>query len=261
MQAFVGIIGGNRQNESSKSELTFWGTRYDSLNDPQDFTFASKVVLPKMKKAIEQIKELSEENSEDVEVFPYIVSFSERRDSDFMWEHYKADVCLELDDSCFSPWLEENGKIHAFWDKCEYAKEDDIDDTFFKKWKESKVYLNNLNDMTRHACVYIKRKAFEQEREWRLYMADAVLPHSNGNRELINMEQPQDVKFKCVRNKDIVLYKEFKLPAEALKGIIVNERDWNHFQKVKKHIEVLLRVKGFYPENISIKQTNCYPLK
>lgn len=33
-----------------------------------------------------------------------------------------------------------------------------------------------------------------------------------------------------------------------------------HFQRVKKHIEVLLRCWGFYTEDIRIEQTNRYPL-
>lgn len=261
MQAFVGIVGNNSKSDGVAQKLTFWGTRYDSMNDPLDYMFASTVVLPKIKKSIEQMKELDDEESEDVESYPYIVSFSELRDSEFMWDHYKAGICLELDSNCFLPWIQEKGKINAFWDKCEYAEEDEIDEAFIKKWKESKVYLKNLNDMARHACVYIKRKAFEQEREWRLYIADHVLSHFKANGESCRMEQPQNVKVKCVRDNDIILYKEFLLPAEALKGIIVNDRDWTHFRKVKKHIEVVLRENGFCLENIAIKQTNCYPLK
>ncbi|MBQ7421156.1 MAG: DUF2971 domain-containing protein [Prevotella sp.] len=260
MNAFVGIIGGYDNGDNTHC-LTFWGTRYDSLNDPQDYVFASKVVLPKFKKAIENMKNLKEEEVEDVESFPYIVSFSENRDSDFMWKHYKAEICLELDSKCFSPWIEKEGKINAFWGKCEYAEESEIDDVFFEKWRSSGVYTTNLNDMARHACVYIKRKAFEQEKEWRLYMSDSVLPHFKANGDSYEMEQPQDVKVKCVRDKDIILYKEFTPPAEALKGIIVNDKDWDHFQKVKNHIEILLRKKGFYPEDIKIEQTNSYPLK
>ena len=261
MNAFVGIIGGNNNDSNTAANLTFWGTRYDSMNDPQDYIFASRVVLPKFKKAIENMNSLTEEETEDVESFSYIVSFSENRDSEFMWKHYKAEICLELDSSLFSPWTAKEEKINGFWDKCEYAEESDIDDVFFEKWRKSKVYLKNLNDMARHACVYIKRKAFEPEKEWRLYMADGALSHFKSNGESCKMEQPQDVKVKYIRDNDIIFYKEFVLPSQALKGIIVNDRDWDHFQKVKKHIEVLLRKRGFFPEDITIKQTNCYPLE
>lgn len=261
MQAFVGIVGGYSEHEGVDTRLTFWGTRYDSMNDPLDYLFASQVVMPRIMESVVKMEELEEEESEDIISYPYIVSFSEQRDSEFMWKHYNADICLELDPNCFSPWLEENGSIKAFWDKCEYAEEYEIDESFVKKWRESKVYLKNINDMARHACVYIKRKAFEQEKEWRLYMTDCILPHFRANGNSHEMEQPQNTKVKCVRDNDIILYKEFPLPGKALKGIIVNDRDWSHYQKVKKHIEVLLRKCGFYPEDISIKQTNCYPLK
>ena len=260
LSAFVGIVGGFRNEKKTHPVLTFWGTRYDCLNDPQDYLFASKVVLPKIKNAIVLMNSDNEEEIEDVEFFPYIVSFSESCDSDFMWKHYKADVCLEIDSEYFTPWLEDNGKIKAFWDKCVYAEEDEIDDSFIYKWKNSMTCFKNINDMARHACVYIKRAAFREEKEWRLYVSDCLLSEFKANGETYKSEQPQDVKVKSIHNKDIIFYKEFTLPAEALKGIIVNNVDCESYQKVKKHIELLLRQKGFFLGDLSIRQTNRYPI-
>ncbi len=260
MNAFVGIIGGYKSEEHTHPNLTFWGSRYDCMNDPQDYLFASEVVLPKIKDAIAKMNNDNEEETEDVESFPYIVSFSESRDSDFMWKHYKADVCLELESEYFTPCLNEDGKIKAFWDKCVYAEEDEIDDTFIDKWKSSLSYLKNINDMARYACVYIKRAAFRDEKEWRLHISDCNLSRFNKSGEIDRGEQPQDVKVKCIRDKDIVLYKEFVLPAKALKGIIINDVKWDNYKSIKRHIELLLRQKGFFLGNISIRQTNRYPL-
>lgn len=266
LDALVGILKKDEVKDSKgktkfSSSLVFWGSRYDCMNDPQDFLFASQVVLPKIIKSIEQREDISEDLKENNDAFPYIVSFSENEDDDSMWKHYNAEVCLKIDTSYLFPWIEEDGVIKGFWGKCLYAKEKDIDDQFFKSWRNSLQYIENIPSMARHACVYIKRDAFKIEREWRLYLSDETLPHVRQNGDCYYAEHPQDVKVKFVHDKDIVFYKEFRIDAKALKGIIINDTDFVHFHKMKKHIEVLLMSKGFYPEDISIEQTSRYPLK
>ena len=240
--------------------LTFWGSRYDCMNDPQDFTFASNVVLPKIRKALEGRNDIPEEYKEVNKGYPYIVSFTENRDDESMWKHYHAEVCLELETSYIPPSIEKDGIIKGFYGKCIYAREREIDDKFIESWENSQQYIENIYSMAQHACVYIKRKAFEQEKEWRLYIADEKLPHVKQNGESYLAEQPQEVKVKCIRNRDIVFYKEFRIDPKALKGILVNETDWNRFQSVKKHIEILLESKGFCSKDIVIDQTDRYPL-
>lgn len=266
LDALVSILKKEEVKDSKEkikfsSSLVFWGSRYDCMNDPQDYLFASQVVLPKIMKSIEQQEDIREDLKENNDAFPYIVSFSEIEDDDSMWKHYNAEVCLKIDTSYLSPWIEDGGVIKGFWGKCLYAKEKDIDDQFFESWRSSLQYIENIPSMARHACVYIKRDAFKIEREWRLYLSDEKSAHFKPNGDCHYTEQPQDVKVKFVRDKDIVFYKEFHIDAKALKGIIINDTDFEHFHKVKKHIEVLLMIRGFYPEDISIEQTSRYPLK
>jgi hypothetical protein len=265
LDALVGILKKEVTNDSSGntktlSSLTFWGSRYDCMNDPQDYIFASKVVLPKVIKSLEQRDDINDDLKENDEMFPYIVSFTENRDDELMWKHYNADVCLEIDTNYLSPWIQDKEWIKGFWGKCIYAKEQDIDDKFIKAWRNSFQYIENIPSMARHACVFIKRKAFEPENEWRLYIADENSSYIRTNGDIDNFEHPKDVKVKVVRDKDIVLYKEFRIDAKALKGIIINDTDFEHFQRVKKHLEVLLISRGFYPKAIQIEQTNRYPL-
>lgn len=243
------------------SSLVFWGSRYDCMNDPQDYLFASQVVLPKILKLLEQREDITEDLKENNDAYPYIVSFSENEDDDSMWRHYNAEICLKIDTSYLSPWIELDGVIKGFWGKCIYAKEQDIDESFFESWRNSLQYIENIPSMARHACVYIKRNAFKIEKEWRLYLSDETLPHIRSNGDCYYTEQPQDVKVKFIRNNDIVFYKEFRIDAKALKSIIINDTDFEHFHKVKKHIEILLRSRGFYPEDVLIEQTSRYPLK
>ena len=102
MEAFIGIIGGYKNNDTDPASLTFWGTRYDSMNDPQDYVFATKVVLPKIQKAIENMDNLKEEETENVESHPFIVSFSEMRDNEFMWAQFFGyfDGATTISESC-----------------------------------------------------------------------------------------------------------------------------------------------------------------
>lgn len=248
------------KGKKHESSLTFWGSRYDCMNDPQDFMFASNVVLPKIQKALEGRNDILEEHKEVNKGYPYIVSFTENRDDESMWKHYHAEVCLELDTKYISPSIEKEGIIKCFYGKCLYAKESEIDEKFIESWEKSQQYIDNIYSMAQHACVFIKRKAFERENEWRLYIADEKLPHIKLNGETYYTEQPQEVKVKCIRNRDIVFYKEFRIVPEALKGILVNETDWNRFHSVKKHIEILLESKGFCSKDIVIDQTERYPL-
>ena len=265
LEALAGIlkkeeIKGSTGKSKQKSSLVFWGSRYDCMNDPQDYLFATQVVLPKIMKSLERRDDIAEELKENNDAYPYIVSFSENEDDDSMWKHYNAEVCLKIDTSYLSPWITVDGIIKGFWGKCIYAKERDIDDSLFESWRNSLHYIENIPSMARHACVYIKRDAFRIEKEWRLYLSDETLPHVRSNGDCYYTEQPQDVKVKFIRDNDIVFYKEFQIDAKALTGIIINDTDWSHFQKVKKHIEVLLMSRGFYPEDIIIEQTNRYPI-
>ena len=65
LDALVGILKKEIDDSSGKREkqnsLTFWGSRYDCMNDPQDYLFASKVVLPKILKAFELREDISED--------------------------------------------------------------------------------------------------------------------------------------------------------------------------------------------------------
>ena len=233
------------------------------MNDPQDYTFASNVVVPKLIHAIKDLPDIDEESSEYVEEIPYIVSFTENEDNDSMWTHYNAEVSLELDKSYLEDLLQEKGDntITAFFGKCEYASEENLDDAFIRKWKESHVYLNNLPAMAQYASVFIKRDAFRREREWRLFSSATKLymvTEKHGVDCIETSNKP--VKVKCIKDHDIVLYMEFTIPFQALKGIVINDTDLEHYHKVKKHLEVLLVQKGISPKTISIRQTRRYPL-
>lgn len=59
LDALLGILRKEEKRDTTckvkcSSSLVFWGSRYDCMNDSQDYLFASRVVLPKNLKSIEQ---------------------------------------------------------------------------------------------------------------------------------------------------------------------------------------------------------------
>lgn len=247
--ALIGIIQSNK--------LVFRGTRYDSMNDPTDYIFAANTAIPKVLQELKQISNLTEEEKDYCEMYPYTVSFTENCDDGFMWKHYGSEVSLEICIDAFYPTYKVDEKVKFFFDKCIYTNEEELNDAFIKKWKES-IETNNLTEIAQYACVYIKRDAFRREKEWRMYSADYKTATVNG--KYFATEMPVDIKVAKVREKDIILYKEFILPSTALTGIIVNDNDPAHFSKVKKHIQLLLQQNKFSLDNITIRQTKNYPL-
>lgn len=87
-RALLGII--------NKDELVFHGSRYDCMNDPNDCTFASRIVLPQVLQSIENDPHFTSKEKDFIEAFPYVVSFSENEDEESMWHHYGSQICLCL---------------------------------------------------------------------------------------------------------------------------------------------------------------------
>lgn len=218
LQALLGIIQSHK--------LEFHGSRYDTMNDPTDCTFASEFVMPKIMTALEG-SDLSDKQKEFVEMFPYIVSFSEKKDDDLMWRHYGSQVCLELDSKIVRNEIEclcGKGEF-IYYNKCEYCNDLNVDEAF-------ELLVNRLKDFSTDnvptdaqiAMAFIKRDAFKREEEWRIIWLDAMgliaSGMNNGNCNIFDCEIPNGVS-SYIRGNDIVLYKKFYLPAKALKGIIL----------------------------------------
>lgn len=73
-------------------------------------------------------------------------------------------------------------------------------------------------------------------------------------------EDTNDVRCAGVKDGMLRLYKEFYLPSECLKGIIIHAFDDN-FQIQKKHLEIWLRQNGFDIDPGFIKETSSYPVR
>lgn len=237
-----------------KDNICFWGTRYDSMNDPTDSIYAREIVIPLFKITVEE-SELDDYEKDDSEAFPYIVSFSKKEDDFYMWRTYKADIALEFNRDIVKEYVDnEKGPSYIYFEDCEYPKDKDgIHQTFIEN-------LNTINQgqgtmlSARHAIAFIKRKEFEDEQEVRLVTFDHEGTSFNEKGECIDHEIPQNIGVKMVRNKDLILYKEFRLPKEALAGVIINTNSNEHYEKLKSHIKLFLHQQG-YRHEIEMRKT------
>lgn len=241
LDAFTKIV-----NESG---LCFHGTRYDSLNDPTDFTYAEEKILPVFRKCL---KEQGHENGEDDDgIYPYIVSFSKQEDDFNMWRMYHSEVAIELD----AEWIRKSiaSKPDVLFKECKYPEsEDELHEEFCKLFNEAEQCVNDLPLTAREQVMFIKRKEFKNENEFRLCTYDNHLFQASDG-EQTDCEIPQNINFR-LRGKDLVLYKEFHIAKCALLGLIVNEPDEKCFCKTEKHIRLWLRQLG-YSEKLDIRQS------
>ncbi|MBQ8361462.1 MAG: hypothetical protein IJX44_05890 [Bacteroidaceae bacterium] len=258
LEALKGILSEN------KDQLCFWGTRYDSMNDSTDCIFAESHIIPCVKSALEEYG-YSEDALEDVEAYPYIVSFSQAKDSFFMWRTYKAEIAIELDDAVIKSEVGElkDGKYHSglYYGKCRYPKDtQDMHQVFVDLFNQAEKTINSLMDTVREQLPLIKYFGFEYEQESRLFQLDYNLSIFHGESgKFIDGEIPNGIGVKCVRDHDFVFYKKFFLPIKALSGIIINCNDEKHFEKIKSHLELFLKMQGItHPIDITQSKTCKY---
>lgn len=248
-QALLGII--------QKNEIIFHGSRHDCMNDPNDCMFARNIVLPAILANLEHSK-FTEKEKEVIESFPYVVSFSEKEDDKFMWEHYGSQVCLVLSSDEIKRECDTSREHLGIWGKCRYAENDDVPKIFSKIFN-TKPQSDKIVDNVMEACSFIKRKAFQIEKEWRLVANDYNTFYLQPDGKCVDAEIPdKNTKFKSDIKGYIMPYKEFRIAPSALKGIIVNEDNPSDFFRIKHHIELLL-IKNGFTSDIKIKQTNKYP--
>lgn len=226
-------------------DICFWGTRYDSLNDPTDCIYAEEDILPEFKAFLEET-DANENELEDIETYPYVVSFSRIEDDFNMWRMYKAEIAIELDAEVIRNMVEAKyekniiaSQDELFWGECKYPKDKEEKRQVFAELYNTTQSTDKPVIEAREILPLIKRPEFANENEYRLYAFDYNLGIGDGENAR-ECEIPHNIHTKCIRNKDFILYKEFHLPVNSLKGFIINVRDDAHFEKVKSHLELIL---------------------
>ena len=238
--------------------LCFWATRYDSMNDPTDYIYSKQKVEKQLKSYYKNCK------WENEDAYPYILSFSKKEDDFYMWRMYSANISFEIDYEEIRKWVSDNNLRNDKVDflvlgECRYPQDDD---NIIDKFKEIRNELNPCNDEhvnAQEAFVFIKRFEFKDENEIRLCAFDydgSIFYEKNDKYVICDLEIPKNVKVKCVKDNDIILYKEFRIPKTALTGIFINCNTNEEFEKIKSHIRVVLLSKRYDITKIHIRKTN-----
>lgn len=259
-EALIGIL--------KKGYLCFWGSRYDSMNDPTEVLYAKEIVLPAL---INSLKGTDREwETKDVEdVYAYIVSFSRKEDDFNMWRLYNAEVALVIDSDALSEAkIGTDGEKHnelssqlVSVKEVKYANDENVPQVAVELFYDSdNRYETSIERFCCEVFPYIKNEAYSIEEEVRMVCLDyngATASYNNGEPLTVDVEMPRDVKCRGSRKGSILLYKEFLVKKEALKKIVVRTHDENYFEKVKKQLRVLLVSNG-YKANLPIERTKSF---
>lgn len=261
-------------------QLHFWATRYDYLNDGEEFKKGIEVlntIIPKIKKEFktEEAKKISgyitELGNELKKYYKsgntgfYVVSLSEEADSLPMWRMYGNDcngIAIGLD---FDIVYHEYDKTETIGKeklrKVSYERDKSIEHTIksiYELWKtletrEGVELANEYANIVNLLCIYIKSQHFEYEKEWRVALYDWDI-------------KPDDIEEKCYRpirfrskNGIIIPYKEISLTTNAIKSITLGPRyDLN---RCKESLKMFLKSRNINADKIKITQSNVpyYP--
>ena len=257
LNSLLGIIGSDSKN------LTFWGSRYDCMNDPLDYQFAKNRLLPKM---MDVAYEISKEQNfpkyalKEIDTIPYIVSFSKKKDDFLRWRMYNAKVALVLDKCYFSEAMPNRALI-----ECEYVDQglSNIRESFFRIDEQISNCIN-ISANTSRISTFIKEKSFETEGEVRLATWDY---YDNDGNKLILSDCKEDGKSVCSEvksrvnaNGKMVLFKKFYIDKNSLAGIIVHSYSQVEFKNIQNILRSFLISKSFSREVFeNITLTNAYP--
>lgn len=248
--------------------LHFHGSRYDCMNDPTDYRFARDFNTSKLKAS------LSKEEIKNTDIYyPYIVSFCKNADDFLMWRLYNAEVSLVLDTNKFpfDKWSyvnKERVPIHekTFWGEVEYCNKETIGEVSAMIFNRLKSQTDNhLDDFNLEVNPLIKHEAYSHEHEYRIFKFGyytGEMHYAKDKEEncvSYRCEIPKDAEIRDIKDGDIRFYKDFLLPKDALKKIIVHTFDEKKFKSIKKHLVLFLNNNGYF--DVDISQTKSYPVK
>ena len=283
------------QTAPSEKGLCFWATRFDCFGDKDEYKLGIEIIkrmLPRFEKDIQQDRRVASSFVwEDIKAnitlpFPYIVSFTDRYDNEYMWEHYGCHgggVVLELDDSeavfikdaptlatkscLYEDMISDedlyqeikaeyfNGAFHLLTGK---MKETAF--ALLAEWPQIFVIL-----IARYLLSYvaprIKRREFYEECETRAIIAPPraeLEPFASQYSDFMKVLKIDPIEFermtKCEKSRkrmkgETVFYQELYLPSHLLLNIYVLD------QSLIPKIEKVLSLKGF--SAVKVKHVQC----
>lgn len=225
-----------------KDALHFHGSRYDCMNDPLDYLYATEDILPILK------RQYPHEADDMIDSIPYIVSFSKSFSKDsVMLNLYSAQVILVLDSDYFpfGRWeAAEELENKVFCGDVHYSNANrliEIADKLHSSagWESQ----NTIDDFVLYAFPFIKHSSYEHEDEYRLvgvgYKSRMMCydPKSPEKCSVtsIQLDNP-GVKLRDIREGKLRFFRDFPLPKGCLSSIVLNINDDRLYQIHKKQI-------------------------
>lgn len=277
------------QDTSSDKGLCFWATRFDCFGDKEEYKLgisSIKRILPRLEERIRPDRRISssfvwEDIKENITLpFPYIVSFTDRFDNEYMWDQYGCrgkGVVLGIDDTerIVNKYTED-----LFVKGCIYLG--DVSDDDLYKELEDEFYYSSLSVLTgpkkeiafallaeypqlfvaligRYLLAYvaprIKSNVFDREKETRAILApprgemeSLILQYEEAFKTMLDpeslKEKAKSEKKRVSANGETVYYRELYLPGRVLTKLFVRDRS------LIESVKTVLLKKGF--NNVSI---------
>lgn len=260
--------------------MNFWATRYDFFEDKEEFRLGIDAIykyLPQVEEGLSEDRKIAKtfkwssiENNPNIP-WPYVVSFTDRYDNDYMWENYADNnngvaLCINDNINVHVPDVPTIALKKCIYlenlsanDIVNYMKKEYFDCAFsFLGGPSKEIAFGLLKDypqlFVQSIAMYflsfvapcIKRASFYQEEETRTILSipipeykDILMKYPDiMNKININMDFILKEKTRVGRNNKEVKYREMKLPINILNAIYV------HKQETKEQVSFFLESKG-----------------
>jgi len=270
---------------SSDQGLCFWATRFDCFGDKEEYKLGISVIkqlLPELEKRLQPDRRIASAFEWDEIIgnetlpFPYVVSFTDKKDNEYMWERYACQgkgVVIALDDS--RRIVNENTKNY-YLRKCLYRGDlsdadlfNEIEDEYFNAaffaltGPQKKLAMAFLSAnpqlfvaligryLLSYVATRIKGEHYSKEQETRLILAAPrldMLPIIDRFKDVykqfsIDVEgYERMMKSEKVRkraNGEIVYYQDVYLPGSVLNQVYVKDSG------LIDQVDDVLKEKGF----------------
>ena len=270
---------------STDEGLCFWATRFDCFGDKEEYKLGISVIkrlLPELEKRLQPDRRIASSFEWDEILgnetlpFPYVVSFTDKKDNEYMWEHYACQgrgVVIALDDSLRI--VNEYTKNY-YLKKCLYIG-DKSDAELFKEIEDE--YLNaafaaltgpqkelalaflSVNPqlfvaivgryLLSYVATRIKGERYSREQETRLILAaprQEMIPMVDRFKDVFKQfsvdvdgyeAMMRNEKIRKRENGETVYYQDVYLPGNVLKRVYVRN------EGLIEQVGIVLRERGF----------------
>lgn len=228
--------------------ILLWSTRFNGFSDNNEYKWALDEIYPLLP---EIAKETESDYDEDQHAYPYIISFSNNIDNDWMWKEYADNhngVMLIFDrlalyGHCCSH-ISQTGK-YRFCSDVEYSDTESLRSKIFDTFNRLQDEFPNSPSMDVFIEVpaLIKNEEYKDENEFRIVDVFYDCRHFTAKGEKSEYEEAPQNLLTRVKDNMLIPYTKVCLPKESLVGIVLGRNVEN--QENINSLDLLLRARGY----------------